>query len=340
MKRLTLALDVMGGDFGPRVTIPALLNALSQHSALNVLLFGNETEIVPYLKKISPELQARIEIIHTEKVIDDTLPFLQAVRNSQKTSMRLAIEAVASGRADGCVSGGNTGILMGLAKQLIAPIAEIERPALTSLIPTMNGKSGVILDLGANVEADSRLLCQFAEMGNVFAEAMLGLVYPRVALLNIGTEEQKGTADIKAAHQQLKQRHHLNYQGFIEGDKLMNSVADVIICDGFSGNIALKTLEGMAKNVLTLFRQSDEHSDFCRKIRNSVLRLILHRHYRKLQEINPDRHNGATLLGLSNVVVKSHGGAGVNAYFYAIEFALNQIESQIPQRLAEKLTPP
>lgn len=337
MKRLTLALDVMGGDFGPRVTIPAILNALSQHSALNVLLFGNETEIAPYLKKISPELQTRIEIIHTDKVIDDTLPFLQAVRNSQKTSMRLAIEAVAEGRADGCVSGGNTGILMGLAKQLIDVLPNIDRPALTSLIPTMNGKSGVMLDLGANVEADSERLCQFAEMGNLFAETILGLVSPRLALLNIGTEEQKGTAHIKTAHQALKLRPHLNYQGFIEGDKIMNNVADVIVCDGFSGNIALKTLEGMAKNVLTLFRQSDEHSGFCRAIRNTALRLILHRHYRKLQEINPDRHNGATLLGLSNVVVKSHGGAGVNAYYYAIEFALHQIQHQIPQRLTEQL---
>lgn len=337
MKRLTLALDVMGGDFGPRITIPATLNALYAHPMLNVRLFGNHTEISPYLKNIPNELQARIEIVHTDKVIDDSLPFLQAVRNSQKTSMRLAIESVAEGFADGCVSGGNTGILMGLAKQLIAPIANIERPALTSLIPTMNGRSSVMLDLGANVEADHTLLLQFAEMGNVFAEKMLNLVYPRVALLNIGTEEQKGTAEIKTAHQQLKLRSHLNYRGFIEGDKLMNNLADVIVCDGFSGNVALKTLEGMAKNVLTLFRQSDEHSDLCRKVRNAILRVILHRHYRKLQEINPDRHNGATLLGLSKVVVKSHGGAGVNAYFYAIEFAISQIQQQVPQRISRQL---
>lgn len=336
MKNLTLALDVMGGDFGPRITIPATLQALSTHPELSVRLYGDHNQINPFLSKIPAELSARLQLIHTEHVIDDTLALLQAVRNSKKSSMRMAIEAVADGQADGCVSGGNTGILMTLAKQLIAPLPNIDRPALTSLVPTMNGKSGVMLDLGANVEADSALLCQFAEMGNLFAQSMLGLVYPRIALLNIGTEEQKGTAHIKTAHQALKMRSHLNYQGFIEGDKLMNNVADVIVCDGFSGNIALKTLEGMAKNVLTLFRQSDDHSDLCRRVRNAVLRLILHKHYRKLQQINPDRHNGATLLGLSNVVVKSHGGAGINAFYYAIEYALNQISQQIPQQLAQK----
>lgn len=337
MSHLTLALDVMGGDFGPRVTIPALLIALAQHPMLNCILFGDQAEIFPYLNKLSLDIQQRIELVHTTKVIEADLPFMQAIRQSKDSSMRLAIEAVASGKAQGCVSGGNTGVLMGLAKQLIEPLPNIDRPALTSLIPTIDGNSSVMLDLGANVEADSELLLQFAEMGNVFAEVMLDLVYPRLALLNIGTEDHKGTQQIRDVHQQLKQRNHLNYIGFLEGDKLMNHLADVIVCDGFSGNVALKTLEGAAKNILSLFKKPTEDSHLCRNTKRYLLRLIFYRYYKKLQQINPDRHNGATLLGLSSVVVKSHGGASERAFFYAIDYAIQQIEHNIGHLISQKL---
>lgn len=337
MSHLTLALDVMGGDFGPRVTIPALSLALAQHPMLNCILFGDQAEIYPYLNKLSLDIQQRVELVHTTKVIEADLSFMQAIRQSKGSSMRLAIEAVASGKAQGCVSGGNTGVLMGLAKQLIEPLPSIDRPALTSLIPTINGNSSVMLDLGANVEADSELLLQFAEMGNVFAEVMLDLVYPRLALLNIGTEDHKGTQQIRDVHQQLKQRNHLNYIGFLEGDKLMNHLADVIVCDGFSGNIALKTLEGAAKNILSLFKKPTEDSHLCRNTKRYLLRLIFYRYYKKLQQINPDRHNGATLLGLSSVVVKSHGGASERAFFYAIDYAIQQIEHNIGHLISQKL---
>lgn len=251
--------------------------------------------------------------------------------------MQLALEAVEKGEAQGCVSGGHTGLLMALAKQHIAPLPNIERPALTSLIPSLNGQSSIMLDLGANVEADSALLRQFAEMGNIFAQVMLDLVYPRLALLNIGTEEYKGNQAIRSAHQQLKQANHLNYIGFIEGDKLLNHAADVIICDGFSGNIALKTLEGAAHNLFAFFKPAQPDSHLCRQFKRSVLRLIFHRYFRKLQRINPDKHNGATLLGLSSVVVKSHGGASANAFFYAILHAIQQIESEIPAKISHGL---
>ncbi|MDO4430927.1 MAG: phosphate acyltransferase PlsX [Lonepinella koalarum] len=337
MNHLTIALDVMGGDFGPRVTIPAVAKALEYNPSLSFLLFGDLNQAQPFLNTLSHDQQQRIQFQHTEKWIDNDTPAIQAIRHSKETSMRLALEAVATGKAQACVSGGNTGALMGLSKQLIAPLPRIHRPALTSLIPTMGGNSGVMLDLGANVEADEQLLLQFAEMGNVFAQTMLGIVYPRLALLNIGSEAHKGTAEIRRTHQQLSLRYDLNYIGFIEGDKLMNNVADVIVCDGFSGNIALKSLEGMAKNILTLLRQSNHDSHICHRIRHSLLRLILRRSLRRLQQINPDRHNGATMLGLSQVVVKSHGGAGVNAYYYAIEYAFNQIKHQIPQKLESYL---
>ncbi|EFM95951.1 phosphate acyltransferase PlsX [Actinobacillus pleuropneumoniae] len=337
MNRLTLALDVMGGDFGPRITIPALSLALEKNPMLSFVLFGDQSQCSPLLNSLPATQQQRITFVHTSRIIEADIPFTQALRQSKGSSMRLALEAVARGEAQGCVSGGNTGALMGLAKLLIKPLPNIERPALTTLIPSMNGKSSVMLDLGANVEADSQLLCQFAEMGNIFAEVMLDLVHPRLALLNIGTEENKGNQIIRDTHQLLKQRYDLNYIGFIESDKLMNHFADVIICDGFSGNIALKALEGAAKNILSLLKKPTPDSHLCQTTKRYLLRAIFYRYYRKLQQINPDRHNGATLLGLSSVVVKSHGGAGVNAYFYAIDHAIGQIRSGIPDKISQGL---
>lgn len=337
MGDFTLAVDVMGGDFGPRVTIPAIANALKQNSKLSFLLFGDEHQIMPLLKKYSLINHSRIQLHHTEQVIDADVPFSTAIRQSKNSSMRLAVEAVQTGKAQGCISGGNTGALMGLAKLLIEPLPNIERPALTSLIPTMDGKSTVMLDLGANIEVSNRQLTQFADMGNIFAQVMLGLVYPRLSLLNIGTEENKGTTQIKEVHQTLKTRLDLNYTGFIESDKLTNHLTDVIICDGYSGNIALKALEGAAKNILSLLKKEKADSDICRKTKRYLLRMIFHRYYRKLQEINPDRHNGATLLGLSKVVVKSHGGANANAFSYAIDYATQQIENDIPNKILQRL---
>lgn len=338
MGDFTLAVDVMGGDFGPRVTIPALAKALSQHSNLSLLLFGDESQITPLLEKYSLLNSSKIQLHHTEQIIDADIPFSKAIRQSKNSSMRLALEAVKEGKVQGCVSGGNTGALMGLAKLLIEPLPNIERPALTSLIPTMNGKSTVMLDLGANIEVSNSQLQQFAEMGNLFAQVMLDLVYPRLSLLNIGTEENKGTAQLQAVHQQLKKRQDLNYIGFIESDKLTSYLTDVIICDGYTGNIALKALEGAAKNIISLFKKEKADSNICRNTKRYLLKLIFYRYYRKLQEINPDRHNGATLLGLSKVIVKSHGGANANAFYYAIDYAIQQIEGDIPNKILQGLS--
>ncbi|MDD0823314.1 phosphate acyltransferase PlsX [Mannheimia sp. AT1] len=338
MSDITLALDVMGGDFGPRVTIPALAKALNQNPTLSFLLFGDENQITPLLKKYSLTNHPKIQIQHTEQIIESDVPFSTAVRQSKNSSMRLALEAVKEGKAQGCISGGNTGALMGLAKLLIAPLPNIERPALTSLIPTMNGQSTVMLDLGANIDVSNHQLVQFTEMGNIFAEIMLGLVYPRLSLLNIGTEENKGTTQLKEVHQYLKTRLDLNYIGFIESDKLTSYLTDVIICDGYTGNIALKALEGAAKNIISLFKKEKADSNICRSAKSYLLKAIFYRYYRKLQEINPDRHNGATLLGLSKVVVKSHGGANANAFYYAIDYAIQQIENDIPNKISQGLS--
>lgn len=338
MNDITLAVDVMGGDLGPRVIIPAIAQALQKNSNLTFLLFGNQHQAIPLLQKYTLQNHPKIQFHHTEQVIDADISFSKTIRQSKNSSMRLALEAVKEGKAQGCVSGGNTGALMGLAKLLIAPLPNIERPALTSLIPAMNGKSTVMLDLGANIEVSDYQLQQFAEMGNLFAQVMLGLVYPRISLLNIGTEENKGTAQLQAVHQQLKNRQDLNYIGFIESDKLTSYLTDVIICDGYTGNIALKALEGAAKNIIALFKKEKADSNICRSTKRYLLKLIFYRYYRKLQEINPDRHNGATLLGLSKVVVKSHGGANSNAFCYAIDYAIQQIEGDIPSRIMQGLS--
>lgn len=338
MSDFTLALDVMGGDFGPRVTIPATVKALQQNPTLSFLLFGDEHQIIPLLKKYSLLDHPRIQLCHTQQVIESDVLFSTAIRQSKNSSMRLALEAVQEGKAQGCISGGNTGALMGLAKLLIDPLPNIERPALTSLIPTMNGHSSVMLDLGANIEVSNSQLIQFADMGNIFAQVMLDLVYPRLALLNIGTEENKGTAQVKEVNRLLKNRLDLNYIGFIESDKLTNYLADVIVCDGYTGNIALKALEGAAKNIIALFKKEKADSNICRNTKRYFLKTLFYRHYRKLQEINPDRHNGATLLGLSKVVVKSHGGASINAFYYAIDYAIQQIEAEIPSKISRGLS--
>lgn len=337
MSRLTLALDVMGGDIGPRVTIPAVSLALDENPMLSFILYGDQSLVIPLLNHLPAKQRQHIEFVHTSKVIADHLSFSSVLRQSQGSSMHLAIEAVKNGIAQGCISGGNTGALMGLAKLLIVPLPEIHRPALCTLLPTINGKTTVMLDLGANIAADAHLLLQFAEMGHIFAKTMLHLPSPRLALLNIGTEENKGYPTIRQAHQQLKVQPHFNYIGFIESDKLMNNMADVIICDGFNGNIALKTLEGTAKNILKLFKESEDKSHWCNQIKHYILRILFSRYYQKLQQLNPDRYNGASLLGLSSVIVKSHGSANIKAFYYAIKFAVQQLEENIPSRISQGL---
>ncbi|MCW9716509.1 phosphate acyltransferase PlsX [Avibacterium sp. 21-594] len=337
MSRLTLALDVMGGDIGPRVTIPASIKALEQDPMLSVLLFGDSQQILPLLENASSSLQERIKVCHCTKVIDNSQDLSYALRHSKGTSMRLAIEAVQKGEAQACVSAGNTGALMGLAKILLQPLKGIERPALVSLIPTINGDRSVMLDLGANIDCSAQNLYQFALMGAIFAESCLGLVYPRIALLNIGIEEIKGHKSIREAATLLKQNPALNYIGFIEGDLLLNGKADVIVNDGFAGNIALKTLEGAAKNVISLFKGHstlNKTNHICKFIgRWFVKTFLLKGSFQRLRQINPDQYNGATLIGLTAVVVKSHGSANIDGFAYAILDATQQARYNLPEKI-------
>ncbi len=315
MSRLTLALDVMSGDIGPRITMPAAIKAVADDPRLSLLLFGYQDQIFPYLNQLPTHLthlKERLIIRHTEKQIQSVDNLLRAIYSSQNTSMRLALEAVAKGEAQGCVSAGNTGVLMGLAKRLIHSIPSIKRPALMSIIPSLNHTPQIMLDLGANIDCSAENLHQFAVMGTIFVKKYFKLSHPRLALLNVGTEAFKGKIEIRQAAQLLQKDSRINYIGFIEGNDLLEGKANIIVQDGFSGNIALKTLEGAVKNLQILLEK--QHPLF-----------------------NPEKYNGASLLGLQSVVVKSHGGTSMSGFYYAICNAAQQVRSQIPQQIANTL---
>ena len=332
MTRLTLALDVMGGDIGPRITIPASLLALENDPELSLILFGDSQQISPLLNKCSQSVLERIQVQHCSSVIENNQGISYALRHSKGTSMRLALETVQRGEAQGCVSAGNTAALMGLSKILLQPLQGIARPALISLIPTIDGEKSVMLDLGANIECSAENLYQFAIMGAIFAEARLNLVYPRIGLLNIGIEEIKGHQSIRDAANLLQKSTALNYVGFIEGDVLLNGKADVIVSDGFAGNVALKTLEGAVRNLLSLFKDK-ANLRFIKPIFAWLFRFVFKQRYKRLKRINPDEYNGASLIGLKAVVVKSHGSANVNAFAHAIADAAFQARQQLPEKI-------
>ena len=334
MSDVIIALDAMGGDHAPAMVLRGADIALERHPGARFLLFGNEDQIAPLLAKL-PRLAAAASVHHTdEAVLDDAKPS-QALRTGRRSSMRLAIDAVADGRADGVVSAGNTGALMAMAKVSLRTMKGIDRPALAGLMPSLGPNDTVVLDLGANTECDARNLMQFAVMGAAYARTQLDLASPRVALLNIGTEDQKGTEEIRDAAQALRDATHLplTFTGFIEGDKLSRGDVDVIVCDGFSGNIALKTAEGTARFVADLLRRA-----FSSSMRSKIGFLIsrpateLLRHH-----LDPNNHNGAVFLGLNGLVVKSHGGANETGVANAIAVAAKSVRDDLARKIAEDL---
>lgn len=323
----------MGGDHGPAVTVPAALQALRTNTQLHLLLVGDPDAITPLLARADFEQRSRLQIIAAQSVVASDARPSQAVRNSRGTSMRVALELVKEGRAQACVSAGNTGALMGLAKLLLKPLEGIERPALMSVLPNQRKGKTVVLDLGANVACDSTMLVQFAIMGSVMAEQVLGIPAPRVALLNIGEEETKGLDSIRDAAALLKTLPGLNYIGYLEANELLTGKTDVLVCDGFVGNVTLKTMEGVVRMFLSLLKSQEE-----KKGRSWWLRLLKHWLQKKLarrfSHLNPDQYNGACLLGLRGTVIKSHGAANQRAFEVAIEQAVQAVQRQVPQRIA------
>ncbi|MDI6955683.1 phosphate acyltransferase PlsX [Pantoea sp. Pa-EAmG] len=336
MTRLTLAVDAMGGDFGPCVTVPASLQALASHTHLVLLLVGDPDIISSFLAKADSSLLGRVQVIPAESVIASDAKPSQAIRNSRGSSMRVALELVKEGKAQACVSAGNTGALMGLAKLLLKPLDGIERPALMTVLPHQQHGKTVVLDLGANVDSDSEMLVQFAVMGAVMAEEVLEISQPRVALLNIGQEETKGLETIRAASAVLRASPQINYIGYLEGNDLLTGKTDVLVCDGFVGNVTLKTMEGVVRMFLSLLKSSEDGKKRAWWLK-LVGRWIQKRLAKRFGHLNPDQYNGACLLGLRGTVIKSHGAANQRAFAVAIEQAEQAVRRQVPERIAARL---
>ena len=336
MTRLTLAVDAMGGDFGPCVTVPAALQALTSHSQLVLLLVGDPDTISSFLAKADSSLLRRVQVIPAESVIASDAKPSQAIRQSRGSSMRVALELVVDGKAQACISAGNTGALMGLAKLLLKPLDGIARPALMTVLPHQQQGKTVILDLGANVDSDSDMLVQFAIMGAVMAEEVLEIRQPRVALLNIGQEETKGLESIRTASAVLRASPQINYIGYLEGNDLLTGKTDVLVCDGFAGNVTLKTMEGVVRLFLSLLKSSGESNKGTWWLK-LLGRWLKKRMIRRFGHLNPDQYNGACLLGLRGTVIKSHGAANIQAFAVAIEQAEQAVRKQVPERIAARL---
>lgn len=327
-----IAVDAMGGDFGPRITVPAALDALKRHPALNILLIGHQQQITPILERLGQLDHPRLGLLHAESVVamDERPTF--ALRRRKDSSMYLALQSVAEGRTQACVSAGNTGALMVMGRGILQMLPGIDRPAITSAVPTLRGHSHM-LDLGANVDCSAEHLLQFAIMGSVMLKAVEQIESPTVALLNIGAEEIKGNEQVKLASRLLAEQPDLNYIGFVEGDGVFSGKADLIVCDGFVGNIALKSSEGLARLIGRKVRKS-----FTRNLYRRLLAVLARPIIKELQlQLDPGRQNGASLLGLQGIVIKSHGGANRHCFSHAIDQAVSEVEMNIPERISEQL---
>ncbi|WP_298811541.1 phosphate acyltransferase PlsX [uncultured Sphingomonas sp.] len=330
-----IAIDAMGGDKGLEVMLAGVARARRVHDGLRFLLVGDEAAIRAGLAR-HPNLSHASEVIHAADVIAGEEKPSQALRRAKTSSMGVAINCVKQGRAGAAVSSGNTGALMAMAKLSLRTMPGIDRPALAALLPTLGDNDVVMLDLGANTECDARNLTQFAVMGAAYARIVLELDRPRVALLNIGSEDQKGTGEIKDAAQMLRAATHLpmDFTGFVEGDRLSRGEHDVIVTDGFSGNIALKTAEGTARFVADLLRRA-----FSSSARSKIGFLISRPATDLLRNhLDPNNHNGAVFLGLNGLVLKSHGSANEIGVATAIGNAAKMVRSDLARRIAEDLS--
>jgi len=327
-----IALDVMGGDTGLSLVIAAAEIARERYPKLRFRLYGPEPAIRAALAH-APRVAAECVIVHTEAQVLATDKPSQVIRRGRDTSMGLAISAVKAGEADATVSAGNTGALMAMAKLTLRTMEGISRPALAALLPTSKADM-IMLDLGANTECDAENLVQFAVMGAAFARTVLALPMPRVALLNIGVEELKGTEELRDAAALLRGVElPMSFEGFVEGDGIGKGDVDVVVTDGFSGNIALKSIEGTARLVIGLLGDAYRSSWVTRLgylISRGALRALR-------SHIDPDTHNGAVFLGLNGLVVKSHGSASARGYANAIGVAHDLIVGDIARRIADDL---
>lgn len=332
----TIAVDVMSGDHGPQVCVPAAISVLRERADLNLVLVGAPGQIVPFLKAAGAEREPRLEVHPASQVVAMNEAPRDALRHKKDSSMRQAINLVKAGRAAACVSAGNTGALMATAHFVLKPLPGIERPAILSAIPAVGGHT-YMLDLGANASCTAEQLLQFGVMGSIVAadlnaSHLNGSQRPRIGLLNIGEEDIKGHAMVQEAHRLLG-ASSLNYVGFVEGDDIFTGEVDVVVTDGFSGNVSLKTMEGLAHMIMDTLREEFTRNGL-RKLGALAAMPALSAVKARL---DPRRYNGASMVGLNGIVIKSHGGADETAFRHAILTAAREAVRGVPSQIAERM---
>ena len=330
-KAITIALDAMGGDIGPAAVVPAAVSATREFPDVTIILVGDEAVLATALKQAGAATGERLQIRHASQSVEmDELPS-HALRGKKDSSMRVALNLVKDGSADACVSAGNTGALMATARFVLKMLPGIDRPAICTALPSGSGHTWM-LDLGANVDSDAKHLFQFALMGSVLAGAVDANSHPRVGVLNVGEEEIKGNEQVKQAAKLISESD-LHYAGFAEGDDIYRGSFDVIVCDGFVGNISLKTSEGLARMIADFIK-----IEFTRNLLTRLAALIAMPVLKAFRRrIDPRRYNGASLLGLRGIVIKSHGGADALAFANAIKVAVLEVREDVPQRISTLL---
>ncbi len=329
---ITIALDAMGGDFGPRVIVPAAIKALEQHPSLALILVGNEKKLTKVLKGGSRSVSARLQIQHASEVVHSDEPPSQALRGKKDSSMRVAVNMVKDGRAQACVSAGNTGALMATARFVLKMLPGVDRPAICTMLPNIKNSHAHVLDLGANVDSSAEALFEFAVMGAALATAVDNNERPTVGLLNIGEEEIKGNEQVKQAAALLA-NSNLNYIGYVEGDGIYMGDADVVVCDGFVGNVMLKTTEGVAKMIRYYIQQEFKRNPLT--MLSGLMALPVLKAFRK--RIDPREYNGASFLGIQGIVIKSHGSADAYSFATAISEAIIEVRKNVPALITREL---
>jgi glycerol-3-phosphate acyltransferase PlsX len=332
MRDLTLALDVMGGDLGPHIAIKAAVLAVKKFPHIHLKLVGQSPAIQESLALLQVSNHPQISIEHAESVVTMEDNPITALRRQPRSSMRVAIELVKSKQAHACISSGNTGALVAMSKVILGTLEHMTRPALITPLPQMTGRPSLLLDIGANLSCDSETLTQFAMIGHAKYQVAYQCEKPRVALLNVGIEACKGTDQIQQAAAYLASHPEIDYIGFIEGSDLFSGVADVIVCDGFVGNVVLKSSEGL----LRLLQQGipDQQNSWLKQIAFKIFCTFFKR---QTSITNPDSYNGASLIGLNDVVIKSHGAANEKAIYSAICHAMHELEHDLPTQVEHHL---
>jgi len=320
----------MGGDHGPSVVVPAALSVLEKNKVVHLILVGDETKINSILTTSNYD-KSRLDVHHASQVVEMDEHPAQALKKKKDSSMRVALNLVKSGEAQACVSAGNTGALMATARFVLKMLPGIDRPAICKTLPTITGHTHV-LDLGANIDSSAEQLFQFAVMASALCSAVDNIEKPEVALLNIGEEEIKGNEQVKESAELLK-NSTLNYTGFVEGDGIYLGHADVIVCDGFVGNVMLKTSEGVAKMISHFMKQSFTANIFTKF--TALVAMPVLKAFKK--KVDPGEYNGASFLGLRKTVIKSHGGADAHSFETAIYEAVIEVDKNVPERIASQL---